>query len=278
MALSREGKERSFRENLVLAHTLPGVAGMVNAIGYVELGFYTAHMTGRVGGLAINSVKGHLETAFELGALFLGFFGGAILASVLIELARRKRWPRFALPLLIEALLLAVILLFEVMEPTALADAPWSHRMSFGVALAMSMGLQNALIARLSGAVIRTTHLTGVTTDLGSEIVRVILLYRERAKDAQSAEAQQTIQDSQLYRVRLYVTILVTFCGGAFIGAFAATHMGAFAMIAPIVVVVGLVIYDRVLAVSEEDVEEHFNPVVEAKHQERMSRRPEPKA
>lgn len=32
---------------------------------------------------------------------------------------------------------------------------------------AMALGIQNAMTTKLSGAVIRTTHLTGLTTDLG---------------------------------------------------------------------------------------------------------------
>ncbi len=37
------------------------------------------------------------------------------------------------------------------------------------------MGLQNATITKISGAVIRTTHLTGVTTDLGIETVQYLM-------------------------------------------------------------------------------------------------------
>ena len=35
------------------------------------------------------------------------------------------------------------------------------------------MGLQNALVTRVSGAVVRTTHMTGVLTDIGIELVRM---------------------------------------------------------------------------------------------------------
>lgn len=269
MPLSREGKERSFRENLVLAHTLPGVAGMVNAIGYLQLGFYTSHVTGRASGLGVNVAKGKLTDALHMGALLAGFLFGAMLASALIELAKSRRWPRFQLPLLIEALLLSVILLFETLTPVPIAELPSGDKIAYAVAIAMSMGLQNALIARLSGAVVRTTHLTGVTTDLGVELVRVIRWYLDSSRNKSPSERLRQLaelaRDTQLYRVRIYLTVLFTFIGGALLGAFLSIQVGVLAMVPPILVVVGLVLYDRLLAVSDEDLEEHYNPMLEAK-------------
>jgi uncharacterized membrane protein YoaK (UPF0700 family) len=275
MALSREGKERSFRENLVLAHTLPGVAGMVNAIGYLQLGFFTSHVTGRASGLGINLAKARFTEALHMGSLLLGFLAGAMLASALIELAKHKHWPRFQLPLLIEALLLSVILLFETLTPVPIAELPAGDKIGFAVALAMSMGLQNALIARLSGAVIRTTHLTGLSTDLGVELVRVLRWYVDASRNKSPSERLRHLgevtRDAQLYRVRLYLTIMFTFIAGCFIGALLSVQIGVLAMIPPIFVVVGLVIYDRVLAVSEEDLDASFNPKIDIAATERAA-------
>jgi uncharacterized membrane protein YoaK (UPF0700 family) len=269
MPLTREGKERSFKENLTLAATLPAVAGMVNVIGYVHLGYFTSHMTGRLGGFGANLAKGKFTEATYVIVLVFAFIIGAMLASTLIELAKARHWPRFQVPLLIEALLLSIILVFEVLEPGPVSDIPPSHKFLFAASLAMSMGLQNALVARLSGAVVRTTHVTGVSTDLGIELVRVIRWYLEISKDKSLGERARHLaevrKDAQLYRVRLYFTILSSFLTGAIAGGFLATQVGVLGMIAPVLVVVSLVIYDRILGVSEEDLDENYNPKLEAK-------------
>ncbi|WP_316568022.1 DUF1275 family protein [Myxococcus sp. MxC21-1] len=41
------------------------------------------------------------------------------------------------------------------------------------------MGLQNALVTRVSGAVVRTTHITGILTDIGIQVVRLGSWLRE---------------------------------------------------------------------------------------------------
>ena len=40
------------------------------------------------------------------------------------------------------------------------------------------MGLQNAVITKISNAEIRTTHITGLVTDLGIEIGKMLYLNR----------------------------------------------------------------------------------------------------
>jgi uncharacterized membrane protein YoaK (UPF0700 family) len=269
MPLSNEGKERSFQENLTLARTLPAVAGMVNVIGYVNLGYYTSHVTGRVSGFGVNVAKEKFtEAGFMLG-LVVSFIIGAMLASAFIELAKVRHWPRYQLPLLLEALLLAVITLFEVSSSVPLTELAQHQKFLFAVALSIAMGLQNALVARLSGAVVRTTHVTGVSTDLGIESVRVIRWYLEHTKDKSLLEQMRDFsavrKDAQLYRVRLYLTILSSFLFGATAGGLLNAAVGVVGMAVPILVLVALVIYDRVLGVSEEDVEENFNPKFEEK-------------
>jgi uncharacterized membrane protein YoaK (UPF0700 family) len=269
MPLTREGKERSFKENLTLAATLPFVAGMVNVIGYLHLGFFTSHMTGRLGGFGANLAKARFSDGLGLILLVFMFIVGAMTASALIELAKVKHWPRFQLPLLIEALLLSIILLAEVLDLGPTSDIPAEHKLAFAASLAMSMGLQNALVARLSGAVVRTTHVTGVSTDLGIELVRVIRWYLDISKDKTLEERARHLaevrKDAQLYRVRLYITILASFLSGAIAGGLLATKVGVLGMILPVLVVVALVVYDRMLGVSEEDLDENYNPKLEAK-------------
>lgn len=264
MALNREGKERSFRENLVLASTLPAVAGMVNVLGYMHLGFFTSHMTGRVSGFGVDFAKGMYIEGTHLLELLAAFIFGAILAASLVEIAKVVHWPRYQLPLLVEALLLSTVLLFEVLSDVPVVKLPESTRTVFAMVFAMSMGLQNALVARLSGAVIRTTHLTGLSTDLGVELVRLFRWFMEETKGQTLGQRLRHIgvvrKDGQLYKVRLYVTILCTFISGCIMGGLLSKKVGVLGMVAPVLVLVSLVLYDRFLWVSEEDLEPDFNP------------------
>lgn len=260
MPLSREGKERSFHENVVLAFSLAAVAGAVNAIGLAELGFLTSHVTGtstRLG--AAIATLAWLE-AWKLAAFVGTFVAGAMLAALLIEVARRKHWPRFQIPLLIEAIVLVTLTIFTEIVARPTDDT----KLMLALTLSAAMGLQNALVTRLSGAVIRTTHLTGLATDMGIEIVRVAAWFLERTRGEGLLERIRHIayvrKDPELYRARLHATIFVSFVGGAAAGMALFSAVRAMAMVAPVVALVALIFYDRALNVSDEDLDGEFNP------------------
>ena len=264
MPLSTEGKARSFRENVLLAFSLSGVAGAVNAIGFVQLGFLTSHVTGTA-----TKIGTHLAAAkwLDLRAailLLVTFIVGAMAATILIEIAKRRHFPRFQLPLLLEAMLLSVIGLLEgtgTIEP--------DQKLPLALGLSFAMGLQNALVTRLSGAVVRTTHLTGLATDVGIEVVLVLSWFLKRTAGEGTLERLKHIavvrDDPELYRARLHATIMFSFIGGAALGAALAATAGPLAITLPVLVLVGLVAYDRALAISYEDLDSEFNPAFDAK-------------
>ncbi|WP_236638032.1 YoaK family protein [Mangrovicoccus ximenensis] len=127
---------------------------------------YASHMTGH-----LSQVAGALAGRdFRLVALSLAvlalFVSGAALASAMIA---RGNFPRargtYCAPLALQGLLLGCL---------GFADAvpqAWQGWAGLGL-LAFAMGLQNATITRISGARIRTTHATGLLTDMGIEIGR----------------------------------------------------------------------------------------------------------
>ena len=94
------------------------------------------------------------------------------------------------------------------------------------------MGLQNGLVTRLSGAVVRTTHLTGVVTDLGIEAARWQRFWRRR-----------TTERPHLPKLVLLLLVAGGFSSGAFAGAFAAVAVGRAAMLAPVIAVLGCALY-----------------------------------
>ena len=163
------GPGRSPQENRVVASYLALVGGFVDSAGFVVIGTFTSHVTGNVGRLSNDLAGAQFGAAATALTMLVAFFFGALVASMVIESSFFGRNPAgYGVALLTEAVLL---LLF--MGAATLTPAAHPRLMDLEAAiLCASMGMQNSLVTRLSGAVVRTTHLTGVLTDLGIEAGR----------------------------------------------------------------------------------------------------------
>ena len=152
-----------------LAWSLAAIAGAVNATGFYVAGRYTSHMTGTMSLLADDLALGHLGEAIVALAVVASFVTGAAVSTLLINRAQRRR-PRgaYAFSLLAEAALLFVGGLIEQIAPEALRESLLILGLSF------TMGLQNAIVTRVSNARIRTTHVTGMVTDIGIELGKLL--------------------------------------------------------------------------------------------------------
>ncbi|KND55502.1 putative transmembrane protein [Candidatus Burkholderia verschuerenii] len=166
---------RSNSSNRRLGCTLAFVAGATNAGGFLAVGQYTSHMSGLVSSVADNLVLG--QFAFVLSAVGAvgAFLLGAATSAILINWGRhRNTTSLYATPLLLEAALLLVF---------GFVGSNLSHRQLLYVPLTVAllcyvMGLQNAMITKISKAEIRTTHVTGLITDLGIELGKAMYLNR----------------------------------------------------------------------------------------------------
>ena len=139
------------------AGLLACVAGMVNVVGY--LGFEhqaITHLTGTTTLLGEAVAKRDLRAISHLAGVVLAFMAGAAFSGMIIQDSTLRLGRRYGIALVLESLLLfAAIPLFR-------------HGQLAGALLAaMACGLQNAMATTYSGAVIRTSHLSGMFTDLG---------------------------------------------------------------------------------------------------------------
>ena len=137
--------------------TLSAVAGMVNVIGY--LGFahqVVSHLTGTTSLLGLSLAQGDWSSAGILWGVLIAFSVGATISGLIVQDSTLQLGRRYGVVLIIEAALL-------------LASIPLFERLSFWGAwlAAMACGLQNAMATTYSGALLRTTHLSGMFTDLG---------------------------------------------------------------------------------------------------------------
>lgn len=230
MPLSTEGPTRTFGQNVTVAVLLAAVAGGVNAVGFVLLGRHTSHMTGQVAAAGEALARGDSLAALQPVGLVCAFVVGAATAAALLDLTVARR-GRYTGVLALEAVVLAASSLCASRTDMQTAALP--------LALCFAMGLQNAIVTRISGAVVRTTHLTGVLTDFGMECVRVVRWFVDaRGKPAGHARV------AQFERATLHVALVVSFLGGAIAGPVLLHYVGGLALAAPVLVLLALMVVD----------------------------------
>ena len=213
-ARSLLGHARSPRANRHLGVALAFVAGAINAGGFLAVHQYTSHLTGAISSAADNLALGAWDLALDgLGAV-LSFLTGAACTALAVNYGRRRGLAsEYALPLLLEAVLL---LAFGVLG-ARLATFDALFVPATVMLLCFMMGLQNALITKLSHAEIRTTHMTGIVTDIGIELGRMAYWNRDPAQPKVAANRA---------RLRLLVSLLLAFFGGGLAGALGFKHVG----------------------------------------------------
>ena len=210
-------KVRTRRTNRQLGGVLAFVAGAVNAGGFLAVQRYTSHMTGIVSAIADDLVLGQVVLAMAGVSSLLAFVAGAAVTALLTNWARRRQLGgEFALPLMLEANLLLVFgLLGANLELVVDVFVP-----STVLLLCFIMGLQNAVVTKISQAEIRTTHMTGVVTDLGIELGR--LVYWNRTREADDEHFVRANRD----KLKVHGMILGLFFVGGIVGALAFKRMG----------------------------------------------------
>jgi uncharacterized membrane protein YoaK (UPF0700 family) len=198
-----------------LGVALAFIAGAINAGGFLLVGQYTSHMSGIISAVADELVLGAIAVVASGLIALVAFLCGAAASAVLINWGRRNpRHHPYALPLMLEALLL---LLF------GLVGGLLENKAVVAVAiplLCFLMGLQNATITKISGTRIRTTHMTGVVTDIGIELGKLFYWNRRSlGPDGHFVRADRG-------KLRLLAAILSAFTLGGVAGALAFSRLG----------------------------------------------------
>jgi len=171
---------------------LAAVAGAVNAVGFLSFAHQAVtHLTGTATLVSLAVSGQRLEELVYLCGVILAFIVGAAFSGFLIQHSTLKLGRRYGAALLVESVLLACA-----------AALMKSHGPVGGYFASAACGLQNAMASTYSGALIRTTHLTGMFTDLGAAL----------------GHFARGISVDWL-RVRLCMTIIASFTIGGVLGA-----------------------------------------------------------
>jgi len=212
--------QRPNRAFYKLKHLLPGALAMAGTAGYVNsvvLGFFhspVSHMTGAVSRLGLDIAERGGKDIWASVGIVLGFLAGATIAGLLVGARRLAPNRRFGIALMLEGVLLALA--------TLLLRS--GHR--FGLpAAALACGLQNAIGSSYCGLQIRTTHVTGMVTDLGMMLGHWMRLH---------------VVDRRKFV--FFSAVFLSFGAGGYLGAIADNRFGPTALLLPAVgcVVAGL--------------------------------------
>jgi uncharacterized membrane protein YoaK (UPF0700 family) len=158
------GKARSQKQNIEIASSLSFVAGLVNVGGFLAVQVLTTNITGHFAFFAEELVLGNSFKALMFFLYAIIFFAGAFFSSIIIEIFQKVNGRFvFIFPISIVSLILLVVALYG-------QNISFYSSNLVACLLLFSMGMQNALVTKISGAVIRTTHLTGMFTDLGIDL------------------------------------------------------------------------------------------------------------
>jgi len=217
--LVQQGTARNERIDLNLACTLAGIAGALNASAFYSVGFFAANMTGNVSVLSDHIAIGQWSSGLFYLTIVIAFILGAGVSTLLINAGRRRSIHGiYAYSILTEAILLTAL---------GLADL-WllgTWRIPILVlGLAFLMGLQNAVVTRISDARVRTTHVSGMATDIGIELGIAFDILRGRDHESDAAHNRS--------KLRLHLFTISAFLLGGIVGVVFYRAIGGWLLIA----------------------------------------------
>jgi uncharacterized membrane protein YoaK (UPF0700 family) len=203
------------------AFILALIAGYVNAVGL--LGFEhqsVSHLSGTATLLGTGILNSASTNVLHLLGVLLSFLIGASITGFLLNDAALKLGRHYDTALFIESILLFGSAWFLV------SGSFYGHFFA-----SAACGLQNALATTYSGAVIRTTHVTGIFTDLG---IMIGATFRGEGLDVRKA--------------KLFFFIIVGFISGGTVGAMFYSSYQFMALIIPAFICLVISVTYRVYA------------------------------
>ncbi len=223
--LRKTGHNRSFIHNLRLAVLLCLNAGFINAAGFLAWGILTTNVTGHAALWAISLTTGKVGALLVVGGWLLLFLIGSFLSSLLIEkIGVHKTWSYTIPILIIISCIVSVALAAEQLSGQEAYNKYWA-----GILL-LAMGMQNGLVSIVSGNVVRTSHLTGMFTDLGIDIAQRIT-HNDKTPETNK-------------KIILRLAIIVSFLSGGIAGSLAFMHLSFKAFYIPVAILFIALFYD----------------------------------
>ena len=162
--LRNYSNSRTLGDNIRLGTLTAFTAGTINIASLLIFLSFTSNVTGHYAIFAAEISQGNwAQVAVVAGWIFLFFFGGFVANLSVINFNKKSKYFAHAFPIILEILCLLTVGIY----------GQFYYKKTLGetealVALMLfATGLQNGLTASISNFSVKTTHLTGTTTDLG---------------------------------------------------------------------------------------------------------------
>ncbi len=175
------------------------IAGYIDGVFFRLAGVAVTHVTGSAARLSADVATGTFTDAARVVSLIGAFCAGAVISGFVVGTQRLRIGRRYGIALIIESVLLGCSALLYDRSPLAAS-----------LFAASAAGLQNAMASTYAGLIVRTTHVTGIATDLGFLAGRWM---RDRHVET--------------WRLVLLLLLLAGFLIGAGVGTIAADRFGA---------------------------------------------------
>ena len=238
---------------LLVAPVLAGVAGFVDAVGFITLrGLFVAHMSGNSVKFGVRAGQGSLSAAAPAGIAVLFFIAGVAIGTAAAELAARRRIRAVAASVLvIQAALIAAFMLYgrTVLQGRAVADHSLSGFYVLSALAVLSMGMQTAALRQLGGRTISTTYVTGVLTSLTQEATNLCFWLRDGGtRDERNSFLSRTLElgsrEESRRSVALLGAVFLFYAGGGITGSFSDGHIRLWSLLVPISVLLAVILTD----------------------------------
>ncbi|MEO7531528.1 MAG: YoaK family protein, partial [Sediminibacterium sp.] len=221
-------KARTLKHNLKIASLLSMVAGFVNVVGFFAIQRLTTNVTGHFAFFVDEVFKLNFWQAFIYFLYIFFFFLGSFTSNFLIEIISRKNERYiFVVPASIEFCILLLL--------GSVGQAFGNSRSEIiACSLLFAMGLQNSLVTTISNANVRTTHLTGLFTDLGIELSQ-LFFYKTKEQ-----------RHKLISSIKLRLTIISFFFIGGIVGGTIYSKTGLRSLIFAALILGSGLVYDYI--------------------------------
>jgi uncharacterized membrane protein YoaK (UPF0700 family) len=223
-----QGKTRTLSHNLKIASLLSFVAGVVNVAGFFAVQQLTTNVTGHFAFFTEEIFRMNFWKGLVYFLYILFFFLGSFISNFLIELTSRNNDRYiYAVPVALECIIL-------------FSTGFWGNAFLrnnpdiIAFSLLFAMGLQNSLVTTISSSRVRTTHLTGLFTDLGIELSQ-LFFYRGKQ------QKQQLVSS-----MKLRMTIILFFFSGGIAGGILFSKIRFYAFVLAGILLIAGLIYDHI--------------------------------
>ena len=223
------------KSSIFLWNILAFQAGSLNVGGFLACQRFVTHVTGFATMFGTELAQKRDTQALGYLSVPLFFLAGAMISAVFIDRKiQAQKPPQYYLSFGILVLITGSVLAMGVTNHYGTFGAPLEFGRDYSLLalLCLASGIQNATVTSAYGSVVRTTHLTGLTTDLGIGFVRLL-----------SSVGVEKLNPREVHATFMRLSIILAFTLGSVFSGFIFTEVAYWGFLIPFVISLGLWLY-----------------------------------